>query len=85
VLPDRDDSDNQAVLTLSRRTINPVIKGHLRTPSDTRLWAALQNIAGGSWGGCVYDVDQIIEVLEAGQKAIRTTLEKCEDNGQTDR
>ena len=62
--------------------MNPVIKGHPRTPNDTRLWAALQNVAGGSWGGCVYDVDQIIEVLEAGRKA---TLEKCENNRQTDR
>jgi len=71
VLPDREDSDTRAVQTLSRRKMNSVIKGHPRTPNDTRLWAALQNVAGGSWGGCVYDVDQIIEVLEAGRKAIR--------------
>ena len=32
-------------------------------PDDTRLWAALQNVSGGSWGGCVYDVDRIIEKL----------------------
>ena len=32
-------------------------------PDDTRLWAALQNVGGGSWGGCVYDVDAIIERL----------------------
>ena len=32
-------------------------------PDDTRLWAALQNASGGSWGGCVYDVDAIIEKL----------------------
>ena len=24
------------------------------------LWAALQNASGGTWGGCVYDVDAII-------------------------
>ena len=28
-------------------------------PSDTRLWAALQAASGGTWGGCVYDVDSI--------------------------
>nr|WP_041231807.1 YjhG/YagF family D-xylonate dehydratase [Deinococcus peraridilitoris] len=28
-------------------------------PDDTRLWAALQNASGGTWGGCVYDVDSI--------------------------
>jgi hypothetical protein len=32
-------------------------------PDDTRLWAALQNVSGGTWGGCVYDVDKIIERL----------------------
>lgn len=34
-------------------------------PNDTRLWAALQNVSGGTWGGCVYDVDTIIERLSA--------------------
>ncbi len=33
-------------------------------PEDTRLWAALQNVSGGTWGGCVYDVDKIIECLK---------------------
>src|SRR5213075_3234941 len=28
-------------------------------PDDTRLWAALQQAGGGTWGGCVYDVDAI--------------------------
>ena len=37
-------------------------------PDDTRLWAALQSVGGGTWGGCVYDVDAIIETLEAGIK-----------------
>jgi dihydroxyacid dehydratase/phosphogluconate dehydratase len=32
-------------------------------PDDTRLWAALQARSGGSWGGCVHDVDAIIEAL----------------------
>ena len=32
-------------------------------PDDTRLWAALQNTGGGTWGGCVYDVEAIIEKL----------------------
>jgi putative YjhG/YagF family dehydratase len=34
-------------------------------PPDTRLWAALQAASGGSWGGCVYDVDAIIDRLRA--------------------
>jgi putative YjhG/YagF family dehydratase len=34
-----------------------------RLPDDTRLWAALQAASGGTWGGCVYDVDSIIAAL----------------------
>ena len=30
---------------------------------DTRLWAALQQAGGGTWGGCVYDVDAILRRL----------------------
>ena len=37
-------------------------------PDDTRLWAALQQASGGSWRGSVYDVDRIIELLEAGRE-----------------
>ena len=33
-------------------------------PEDTRLWAALQAVGGGVWGGCVYDADAIIHRLE---------------------
>ena len=32
-------------------------------PDDTRLWAALQQAGGGTWGGCVYDVDAIVARL----------------------
>jgi len=32
-------------------------------PADTRLWAALQQASGGTWGGCVYDVDAIVAKL----------------------
>ena len=33
-------------------------------PDDTRLWAALQAISGGTWRGCVYDVDVIAQALQ---------------------
>ena len=36
-------------------------------PADTRLWAALQAVSGGTWGGCVYDVDAIVEALKAAK------------------
>ncbi len=39
-------------------------------PDDTRLWAALQDVSGGPWGGSIYDVEAILRVLEAGKKAL---------------
>ena len=32
-------------------------------PADTRLWAALQAVSGGTWGGCVYDATRVEELL----------------------
>jgi dihydroxyacid dehydratase/phosphogluconate dehydratase len=32
-------------------------------PSDTRLWALLQQVGGGTWGGCVYDPGAIEAAL----------------------
>jgi putative YjhG/YagF family dehydratase len=32
-------------------------------PDDTRLWAALQAVSGGTWRGSVYDVERIIKRL----------------------
>jgi len=34
-------------------------------PDDTRLWAALQSVSGGTWGGCVHDVDAIVKALHS--------------------
>jgi putative YjhG/YagF family dehydratase len=48
---------------LDSRSPHPELKLNPDLPEDTRLWAALQNISGGTWGGCVYDVDTILEKL----------------------
>jgi putative YjhG/YagF family dehydratase len=40
-------------------------------PDDTRLWAALQEVSGGTWAGSVFDVSKIIAVLEAGKAALQ--------------
>ena len=37
-------------------------------PDDTRLWALLQQFGGGTWGGCVYDVDAIADALDATRR-----------------
>lgn len=48
------------------RKRHPDLKPDPRVPADTRLWAALQNASGGSWGGCIHDADRITALLEAG-------------------
>jgi dihydroxyacid dehydratase/phosphogluconate dehydratase len=52
------------------RTPHPDLKVDPALPDDTRLWAALQRASGGTWAGCVYDVDRLIAVLEAGVEAL---------------
>jgi len=44
---------------LARRSPRTDLAPDPDLPADTRLWAALQNASGGTWGGCVYDADQI--------------------------
>jgi len=48
---------------LAGRPPRPDLRPHPDLPGDTRLWAALQGAGGGTWGGCVYDVDRIVELL----------------------
>jgi putative YjhG/YagF family dehydratase len=55
---------------LAQRPLRGDLAPDRRLPDDTRLWAALQEIGGGAAGGCVYDVDAILRVLEAGKKAL---------------
>jgi hypothetical protein len=50
---------------LAERTPHEALAPHAQLPDDTRLWAALQRASGGTWAGCVYDVDRIIAALEA--------------------
>jgi len=49
---------------LNSRTPHPGLSPHEKLPADTRLWAALVRASGGTWGGCVYDVDSIVAALE---------------------
>ncbi|HWA85699.1 MAG TPA: YjhG/YagF family D-xylonate dehydratase [Opitutus sp.] len=51
------------------RPRHPALRHDERVPADTKLWAALQDACGGSWSGCVYDVDRITKLLELGKAA----------------
>jgi putative YjhG/YagF family dehydratase len=59
------EADDWAAL-LERRPLHPGLAPHERLPDDTRLWAALQRASGGTWAGCVYDVDRIVAALDRG-------------------
>jgi dihydroxyacid dehydratase/phosphogluconate dehydratase len=66
---ERQLSPSQAQALLDERPAHPALQPHPELPSDTRLWAALQQASGGTWAGCVYDVDRIIALLEAGKRS----------------
>ncbi len=53
----------KAAQLLGSRLPHPGLAPHPALPADTRLWAALQAASGGTWGGCVYDVDEIVSRL----------------------
>ncbi|MCC7123657.1 MAG: YjhG/YagF family D-xylonate dehydratase [Acidobacteria bacterium] len=51
---------------LRNRPRHPALAPHDHLPADSRLWAALQRASGGTWAGCVYDVERIVAALERG-------------------
>jgi putative YjhG/YagF family dehydratase len=55
---------------LAARPPRPDLAPDPALPDDTRLWAALQSVSGGAWGGAVYDTEAILRVLEAGRRAL---------------
>ena len=55
---------------LAQRPLRPDLAPYSDMPDDTRLWAALQEISGGTWAGCVYDTGQILRTLEAGRRSL---------------
>ena len=67
---DKPLSPDDGADVLAARPIHPDLKPHPMLPDDTRLWAAMQAVSGGTWSGSVYDVDRIIEVLDAGMQAL---------------
>jgi len=68
---------------LASRPMHAALAPHPLLPDDTRLWAALQRASGGTWAGCVYDVDKIVALLDAGMRATSgaTTDATVESNG----
>ena len=59
---------DEGARVLSARAPRPDLEPDPALPPETRLWAALQDLCGGAWGGCVYDVDTILDVIAAGKR-----------------
>ena len=53
---------------LAQRTPREDLAPDPELPAATRLWAALQQVSGGTWGGAVYDPDAILRALGAAGK-----------------
>jgi xylonate dehydratase len=66
---EEDWTAEEAALELERRQTNPAVEPDVDLPADTTLWARLQSVSGGLWGGCVYDHQAIVEALTAGTAA----------------
>ncbi len=56
----------EGVRLLAERSPRPDLAVDPNLPDDTRLWAVLQQAGGGPWGGCVYDVDEIVHRMRYG-------------------
>ncbi|MEW4567060.1 YjhG/YagF family D-xylonate dehydratase [Tautonia sp. JC769] len=48
---------------LVERSPHPDLSPDPDLPDDTHLWAALQSLGGGTWGGCVYDPEAILAAI----------------------
>ncbi|MDR3633873.1 MAG: YjhG/YagF family D-xylonate dehydratase [Isosphaeraceae bacterium] len=62
----REFGAEEGARVLAARSVHPSLSPDPELPDDTRLWAALQAVGGGTWGGCVYDTDAIIAALRRG-------------------
>jgi len=60
---ERRCTPEEGVAILEGRPPREDLREHADLPDDTRLWAALQRMGGGTWGGCVYDADAIVVAL----------------------
>jgi len=63
-------SAEEGARVLAERAARTDLAADPALPAETRLWAALQDVSGGPWGGCIFDVDSILKVLAAGKRAI---------------
>ena len=56
---DKSCTPDEGTRILTEREPSKPLEPDPDLPDDTRLWAILQQIGGGTWGGCVYDVNEV--------------------------
>jgi putative YjhG/YagF family dehydratase len=54
---------------LAARPPRPDLAADPALPEDTRLWAMLQDVSGGTWGGCVFDPDAIARAISSSPES----------------
>ena len=60
---DRKFSPEEGASVLAQRPPRDDLKPNDNLPDDTKLWAALQAVSGGTWGGCVFDANAVVAKL----------------------
>jgi len=65
-----DGTVESGTALLATREPRPDLASDPALPADSKIWAALQDVSGGPWGGCVYDAESILKVIAAGKKAL---------------
>jgi putative YjhG/YagF family dehydratase len=80
---DADWSADEAASVLARRPLNPAVSPDPALPADTAVWARLQSVSGGLWGGCVYDHDAIVAALDRASALTATERKEVPHVEQT--
>ena len=62
--PDKIVTSAEGAVILEQRSPAVELVADADLPDDTRMWALLQQLGGGTWGGCVYDVDALQKALQ---------------------
>ncbi len=83
--PERRLSPEEGARLLAQRPPAEGLGPDPDLPDDTRLWAMLQQAGGGTWGGCVYDVQAIERLLDAGRQALEAEVPSCREADAHDR
>ena len=65
--PDNEVTPAEGAAILAARIPAQPLHCDPKLPPETRLWALLQRAGGGTWAGCVYDVDRIAAALSRGE------------------